>query len=238
MNGNPRESLRQRMRELQASSRQLRVESFVDYTPTVCGISLRPITYRTYLHLVAFNNGFVCSGQIDLRSICQFVWVHHPKFGQHAHAARKRVFRRVVRSLQPRFPVINSLALVLRAVPRLRWLRHLVRPTAEERLAAVVADIRQLVHEALHDFPVADGEDDAPPLASYPHFVSLLERSHALTHAEACALVDRAPMKELVQWIREALFRLSKGREKLLSAEEAAVWSEWLDIPEEAPAGN
>lgn len=231
-------ALRQRMEDVRSRSARLRTEAFVDYAPRLCGFALQPITFLSYQRLVAFNNAFVTGAPVDLRSIFQFVWVHHPAFSQHADRARRRVFRRVWRSLHPRLPTLNAALLALRGLPRLRWLSRLVRPTAAECQAAAIAEIRRLVHEALHDFP-APGDDARPsPYAGYPHYVSLLERAHPMSFAEARVLVDHAPLKQLVQWVREAIDRLSRGKDKLLTAEEARVWADWLDFKNEQVAST
>lgn len=222
---------RARLAAVQAESRRLRLEAFVPYAPLLCGLRLRPITFPSYLTLLAWRNAFVTGGPVELKDIVQFVWCHHPAFDQFAPAARRAVARRVDRCLRPRFPTLNQLVHFFSPLPRFRWLARFRRPTEADRTAAVVAEIRRLVREALHDFPAAGGEEDEAPMpfALQPQLVSLLMRGHALPFAEAVRQVTQLPLKELLQYIREILHRLSHGKDKLLTPEEARVWADYID---------
>ena len=235
---------RSRLAAVQAEGQRLRIAAFVPYTPTVCGFALRPLTLTTYTHLQGWGNAFVCGGPITFKDVAQFIWVHHPAFGQHAHRARRRIFRQTLARLTPHCPMINGLLhtfapLLSGAARRSPWYsplpivaalcRGLRQRTSAERFEAAVAEIREQVRQATHDFP-AGGEDDKPlPHALFPQFVSLLVRGYDLDFTTARQLTADLPLRQLMQFIREIIHRLSQGKDKLLTPQEAAVWADYLE---------
>lgn len=236
---------REQLAAAQATAHRLRIAAFVDYAPLVCGVALRPVTLRTYTLLLGWGNAFVCGGPVALKDIVQFIWAHHPAFGQFATRDRRRVVRRVEAELRPAFPTLSAVSRTLTPfLARGRWFarqvaratRHFIRPTAAELTLAAIAEIRRILHEALHDFP--PGDDDAPPspYALTPQFVSLMVRGYSLDFPTARSLVSDLPLKELIEYIREILHRLSRGKDKLLTAEEARVWCAYLDYQNAAAA--
>lgn len=240
---------RARLAAVNATTRQLRIAAFVDYAPFVCGIALQPVTLRSYNLLLGWNNAFVSGGAVTAKDIAQFVWLHHPEFGQFAEKSRRRVFRQIDSALRPALPGINALAhiffpLVAGVAARRRFpvilsplafiLRRIVRPTAEERYHAAVAEIRRILNESLHDFPISGDEDDPLPYALSPQLVSLMVRGYGLEFETARRLVSELPLKELLEYIREVVHRFSKGKDKLLTAAQARVWEDYLEFKNEA----
>lgn len=221
-------AFRRRLEAVQAEQHAARVAAFVDYTPVVCGFRLEPLTLRTYTLLLSWGNPFVCGGPVEFAHLVQFIWVHQPDFSQFNQAGRRRVVRLLDRALSPRFPTLNRVCFFLRAMPGWRWCRHLVRADATERRTEAVEECRRLVREALRDFPSPG--DDAPPAicALMPQLVALFVRSYGVDFFQAVSLVQQLPLRQLVQYLRESQHRLSLGREKLLTAEEAKVWSDYL----------
>jgi hypothetical protein len=223
--------LRERLAAVQTRLTQARNDAFVDYTPVVCGLALRPITQRSYRQLIAWQNGFVTGGPVDFKAIAQFIWAHHPEFSQFPGAVRRRVFRCIDRELHPRFPTLIALARFFRPFaprsPVLRWFATM--EDAADRHATVIGEIRRLAHEAIRDFPCSGADENAAPFAQLPSMVSLLERAHTISFSEALAVVETAPLRQLVEYLREAIHRLTQGKDKLLTAEESRVWADWLD---------
>lgn len=228
---------------------RLRSEVFVDYTPRVCGIDLEPLSLKSYSRLLAFESPFLWGGPIALEDIAVFVWVHRPEFGQHAVVARRRIFRRVAASIEPRFPRCNAvghllLGLLQAQLPRSRnWsLRRLaakalqswLRPPLSVGYDSAVSEIRRLVAEALLDFPKsldAENEDagrqlpaQGPSVAMQAHFINTLVRDLGLRPIE----IETMPLRRAIQHYRDCL--VSKGVKglALLHPEEAQVWREEL----------
>lgn len=214
--------------EVQAQASARRLAAFVDYQSVVCGLPLQPLTLRTYTLLSAWGNAFVRGTPVTFKDIVQFVWVHQPAFHQFNVRGRRAVSRRLWSALRPAYPTLNSIFRFLRCLPRCRFFRHLVVPTKGERYAAAIAEIRRIVQEATADFP--PGSDDAPPAicSLTPVFVNLMIRGYGLDFAAAEHRVAHLPLKQLVQYLRETMHRLSKGQDKLLTAEESRIWSDYL----------
>ena len=221
-------AFQRRLAEVHQAAAARRTAAFVDYAPLVCGLALQPLTLRTYTLLLAWRNAFVCGGTVALKDIVQFVWVHQPEFGQFAHGPRRRLTRRVWRALHPRLPTLNTVIRFLAPLPRFRWLRPLCRRTAAERHALAIAEIRRLVAEALADFPPPTADSPPAVCALTPQFVALLVRGYACDFDTARRLVAALPLAQLMQYLREILHRLSQGRDKLITPEEAAVWADYL----------
>jgi hypothetical protein len=235
---------RQRLADVESRVRQLRLEAFVDYAPVVCGVRLRPLTLPTYTTLLGFKNAFVCGTEIELKHIVQFVWLHHPEFGQFNVAGLRTVARAVSRSLTPFSPwVTKSARFFLPFLSRRWWLIPVVWPlrffarcaTHEELLAAAIDEIRRLVHEATHDFPCSGDDEKPAPYALTAGIVSLLHRGYSMDFTSARALASTLPLKQLLEFVREVLYRASQGKDKLLTAAEAKVWADWLDFKNEHP---
>src|SRR5688572_18063262 len=104
------EPLSVQLEHAQADARRYRCEAFVDYSPTVAGETIRPITLETYNALIAFGNAFVTGEAIGFDDIANFVWLHHPSFGQFNREEKAQVTRRVFDALRPRFPALNAAA--------------------------------------------------------------------------------------------------------------------------------
>lgn len=232
--------LADKLQSVQRRSAQLRCEAFVDYAPTVCGVRLRPITLASYNHLIAFESPFVVGGPADIEAVITFVWVHHPRFGQEAHRARRRVMRRTWRALHPRFPRLNALLLFASTLNRFRWLRRFTVPTAGARLAEATAEIRRLVHEAIHDLPLASDDDETskrrsemPRVAMQAQLLNTFRRALDLPYEQA----ESMPLKRLVQLLREQIAHATGGKGlSLMSREEAAIWREHLGRKNAKPA--
>jgi hypothetical protein len=217
--------LRGRLAEAQASARRLRSEAYVRYTPVVAGQRLEPLTLDRYNQLVAFENAYVVGGAPRLEDLLGFVWVCSPGFGQFAEAARRDCYRRVLRALQPRHPVLGPVAAILCPLSRLvrAWLARFIGPTGADLLAEADAEICRLVVEAIGEFPRSAGDDEPLPFAFQAQVLNLLRRELGVPFAEARAL----PLKELAQHIRELVHVASKGRAPLLTREETAVWLDY-----------
>lgn len=220
----------ERLAAVHAASRALRCEAFVDYAPTVAGIRLRPITITSYNLLVATRNGFVTGAGVGVLDIINFVWVHHPAFGQFAHADKRRVSRAAYAAVCPAFPAINALVRVAMTVPRFRWLRWFARPTAEERVEPITREIVRLLTEARGDFPTGDDGGEPAPFANQAHLLNLFRRELGMTFAETSAL----PMKQVAQHYRELIHHATAGKAVLMTPAEAEIWREHLQAP--APA--
>jgi hypothetical protein len=152
--------------------------------------------------------------------------------------------RRTLGRLTPHFAMLNGLlctfAPILSGAARLSpwWsplpllaalCRRLRQRTATERFEDAVAEIREQVRQATHDFPA--GDEDAKPLphALFPQFVSLLVRGYEVDFLTARDLAAEMPLRQLMQFVREIIHRLSQGKDKLLTPQEAAVWADYLE---------
>lgn len=192
------------MAEARQRTAQLRAEAFVNYIAEIGGIRLRPLTLATLTILQAWRNPFVLGlPGADFNAVFQFIWVHHPDYGQFAAEQRESVLQQFRASLGDK--------------------SHLA-----ERLEESAATVRRLIDEAMHDFPGADPDSSPAPFSLHPSIVNLLMRGYDLSFAEANALMETLPLKQLVQYMRESLHRLSNGRNKLVPRSEAAVWSDYL----------
>lgn len=228
-------TLRERLEDVQAKARQARVAAFVDYEPTVAGERLNPITLGTYNALVAFENGFATGGPVSVSDVIAFVWLHSPGFGQFETKRKARVARRVLRALHPRFPMLNALLLIVSEFPRWRFLRRFCVPTAEERIAEAVEEIRRLIKEAIHDIPTRDGDGEPPPVSFTAHVLGVFRRDLGISFEETM----RMPMRRVAQHYREALHTASGGKALMLTPEEAEIWAEHLKARAEvATAGK
>lgn len=228
-------TLADRLRAAQEKAAQMRAEAFVDYWPVIAGERLRPITLASYNTLAAMGNGFVTGAGAGLVDIVNFIWLHHPHFGQFNRRDKARVSRRVVAALSPAFPAINGAVRVLCQLPGWRGLRRLARPTAEELRGEAAAEIARLLREACGDLPRGEGEGEPIPFAQAAHMLNFFRRELGMTFAETLAL----PLKQLAQHYRELIHHGSRGKAVLLTPEEAAIWREHLDPREEtatAPA--
>ena len=232
MSNHPPGTLAERLRVAQANAQQQRAEAFVDYAPTVAGERLRPITLGSYNALVAMCNGFVTGEGAGLLDIVNFVWLHHPHFGQFERREKARVTRRVVSALSPAFPVINGAVRVLCQLPGWRVLCRLARPTAEERQAEAAAEIARLLREACGDLPRSDGAGEPLPFAQSAHLLNFFRRELGMSFAETLAL----PLKQLAQHYRELVHHATAGKALLLTPEEAEIWREHLAPRAPAPA--
>lgn len=218
------DSLAERLRAAQEKARRARCEAFVEYDAMVAGERIGPITLETYNSLIAFENAFVTGGSVGFDDIANFIWVHHPRFGQFNRAEKKRVTRRVFSALRPAFPTTNEVVRLLAQFPRLRVLRCVVRPSAEERVAAVVTEIRRLLAEATDDLPTSDVGGEPIPFAFQAYVLNLFRRTLGMPFEET----RRLPLRQLAQHYREIVHRESKGKALLLTREEAAIWREYL----------
>jgi hypothetical protein len=163
---------------------------------------------------------------VRFEDVFVFVWCHRPEFSQDATKSRRRVLRACWRHINPRFPALNELLLVVTSLPRWRWLRSLARPNAAQRMGEAVAEIRRIVSEATHDFP--RGSDDAPAaqVAMQAQILNLMRRSLALSFAE----VESMPLKRLVQHLRETIGATTGGKGmSLMHPDESAIWRQHLD---------
>lgn len=217
--------LRARLAEAQAAARRLRSEAYVRYTPVVAGQRLAPLTLDRYNQLVAFENAYVVGGSPTLDDLLGFVWVCSPDFGQFAEAGRRDCYRRVLRALQPRHPVLGPVAAILCPLSRIArsLLARFICPTGTELLTEADAEIQRLVVEAIGEFPRGDSADEPLPFAFQAQILNLLRRELSVPFDEARAL----PLKELAQHIRELVHVGSKGRAPLLTRAETAVWLEY-----------
>lgn len=209
------------------------------YHPVVAGQALLPVTLDTYNVLVAWENPFVCGGSCDFTALFQFIWAHHPDFGQFNPAGRRRVLRAVLRALAPRHPVRN---IVCRTLAPLGWrfLSRWCEPTPAELEQAAIEECQRLVTEAIGQFPVerSSASDTAPseplPFSLQAQVLGLMRRELGVPFAETRAL----PLKELSQHLREVSWVASKGRAMLHSPEEARVWTDYLDWKDRQAAKN
>lgn len=217
----------QRLASVQETAARLRCEAFVDYTPVVAGQRLLPVTLPSYNRLCAFGCAFVTGAPVAFADLVCFVWVHHPEFGQFNARAKTRVTHAVWRALHPRFDGVQGILRFITPLPRFRWLARFHRPMGAELRAVAVADIRRLLHEALHDFP-PPAADDAPaeplPFAFQAQILNLFRRSLGLGFDDTRSM----PLKQVAQHLREALHHASGGKAQLLTRDEAAVWADYL----------
>jgi len=218
------ESLADRLHAAQREALQMRAEAFVSYSPVVAGERLNPITLGSYNALFAMRNGFVTGDGVGLVDVVNFVWLHHPAFGQFNRAEKRRVSRRVFSALSPAFPAINGAVRVLAQFPGWRRLRWLARPTAEERQTEAIAEIFRLLCEAQSDLPRGDGDGEPIPFAMNAHLLNLFRRELGMTFAETLAL----PLKQLAQHYREIIHHGSHGKAVMLTPAEAEIWREHL----------
>jgi hypothetical protein len=229
------QQLQERLHAAQAAARRLRSQAFVPYAPAVAGECLRPITLDSYNLLVAWENAYVCGGPRDFTALFQFIWAHHPAFGQFATVERQRVLRRVVRALQPRHPVLSAWAAVLCPLSRLArfCLGRFIEAPAAALESAADEEVCRLVAEAIGEFPTdRKGAPGEPlPFALQAQILGLMAREFAMPFQVTRAL----PLKELSQHLREAAWVASKGRAMLLTPDEAAVWHDYEAAHEKKP---
>lgn len=229
------------LRHVRQQVGHLRAQAFVDYEPEVAGIRLASLTVGRYHRLVACQSPFVCGGPVEFADVFGAVWLLHPEFSQHATAARRRVFRTLYRALHPRCPSLNLFLRYVSQFPGWRWLRRWTRRTQQERTAAAVAELRRIVEEALHDFPVGTSEEegaaDGKPKprtvsAESPKVALAAQISGCLARHLHCSLaeIDAMPMKRAVQHMREVIVSHGGGKGlALLHPAEAALWRRHLD---------
>lgn len=221
-------SIGQKITEHRAEIARLRCEAFVDYTPEVAGIRLRPVTLASYNRLLAFQSPFVLGGSVDFTAVFVFAWVHHPEFGEFAVKAKRRALRRLWRALHPRWPHLNLFARFVGQFPGWRWVYRMSVPTAEERFAEAVAEIRRLLEEAMHDFPLSSDDEDKrqpAPVSLQAQLLNTFRRELSLTYAETESL----PLKRLVQLLRESVYHKTGGKGlSLITRTEAALIREHL----------
>jgi hypothetical protein len=225
-----------------------RAAAFIRYTPTLAGFRLRPISLRTRDRLVAFG---VDLNRGRFEDLADFIWLHHPAFGQFASIRRSLFIARLRFRLTPRYPHLGAFLVFAGKLLSAgsRWRRWAFAPvraaawlvtgggqpvTGEARLAAALAEARALWTRAHFDWPAGDDSGAAPdPRCSFTATVL-----HALKgrHAELTAdeILDW-PMVELVQWWR-ALIAERDPRGTLLDATEARLLAEGLDDPAAKPA--
>lgn len=227
--------LRERLASAQAKARRLRCEAFVRYSPSVAGVHLLPLTLDSYNLLVAWGNPFVCGGPIAFTDIFQFIWAHHPEFGQFASSARRRVLLAVTRAMQPRFPTLSSIARVLAPFPRLHWLARFIEPSSEDLLQAAIDECSRIVVEGIGEFPTDHRSCDSTGPASEPlpfglqaQVLGLMCREFGLPFSATRSM----PMKELGQHLREVTWVGSKGKALLLTPEEVRIWDEYHAVLE------
>jgi hypothetical protein len=218
------DSLSARLEAAQERARRFRCEAFVEYSPIVAGEKLRPITLETYNALVAFGNAFVMGTEIGFADIANFIWIHHPRFGQFNRKEKARVTRRVFDSLRPTFPNLNAAARVLSQFPRFRILGRLTTRSESERVTEAADEIRRLIIEATQDLPTGDEKGEPIPFAFQAYMLNLFRRELGMSFDETRAI----PLRQLAQHFREVLHNSSKGKALLLTASEAEIWREHL----------
>lgn len=234
-----------RLKEVRARGARIRSEAFVDYSPVVCGLTLNPVTLASYNRLIAFDSAFTSGGPVSLEAVLGWVWVHHPDFGAHATKAKRKVYRKVWRSLNPRFPHWNAFLHLVSVFPRWRWVARFCQPTAQDRFTEASAHIRHLMSEAMAGFPGPETdrhdveEDDdgpklsrkrgyeaSPAIAFQAQILNTFRRTYGMSYAET----ESIPLKRLAQLWREHLFVTlgDKTGLKMMDPEEAALWREEL----------
>lgn len=218
------ETLSERLEAAQADALRIRCESFVDYSPTVAGETLRPITLQTYNRLLAFGNAFVTGEAAGFEDVANFVWVHSPHFGQFNRRAKRETTRRVYSALRPAFPTLNGALATLSKFPRLGLLGAFVVPSESDRLSAAAEEIRRLLKEATCELPVGDGEGEPLPFAFSAYVMNLFRRHLDIPFDET----EQMPLRRLAQHLREVLRHISGGKALLLTRSEVEIWREHL----------
>lgn len=220
------QELQTKLRVTQRRMSRLRCEAFIDYTPVICGIELRPISLAIYNRLAAFESPFVCGGPVNLQALVDFCWCSHPLFSQTSQIERKRVLRRVYRHVHPHSTGWNGMLLVYCRFKRLRWLKRFTWPTPSERFVLATDEARRLVAEAMHDFPKSSDDGTAPaPIALQAQILNTFKRNLGLSYEET----ENMPLKRLVQLMRESMYASTGGKGlSLISHEEAELTREFL----------
>ena len=216
--------LAEKLERTQAEIRLARCAAFVDYRPTVLGVTLNPITVGSYNRLIAFESPFVVGGPVDFGAVFAFCWLHHPSFGQGAETQRKRLLRSCWRAVTPRCENLNLFVHIASQFPGFRWLARFRRKTAAARLAEAIAEIRRLMDEALNDFPRGDEDAPAAPVAMHAQLLNTFRRSLSVDYAEAEAM----PLKRAVQLLRETMHAAGGKGLSMMHPREAAIWSEHI----------
>ena len=219
-----------RLKAAQAAARRVRTEAFVAYRPTVAGIVLNPVTLGSYNALNAFGNAFVSGRSPALADVINFVWLHHPDFGQFHRDEKRRISRRVDCALTPHFPVLNEFLRIVCTFPRFRFLRHLVRPSALDLQGEAVLEITRLIEEARGDFPSGEEAGEPNAFSIHAHILNLFRRELGMTFAETLAL----PLKQITQHYREIIHHSTHGKALMLTRAEAEIWREHLQQAEPA----
>lgn len=227
----PGPSLGDRLAALQAQQATERAAAMVSPTLTIApGLDLPPITLATWSRLVAFSSPFVTGGPITFTDLANYLWIHHPRFGQPLDRATTRakrdLTRRLHRYLEPRWPHLEAALRLWSLHPKFpRWLRRRLGPNRGQRQADLIATIRQHIAAAWGDNPRATSADDGTPLpcAREAYIKNLFRRELGLSFAETAAL----PLAQIVQHER-ALLVAHKGPHDLalLTREEEQIWIE------------
>lgn len=217
-----------------------RASAFIRYVPVVAGIRLRPVSLLTRERVIAFG---VDLGRGNFEDLADFVWLHHPAFGQFAWFRRFLVVASLRWRLTPAWPRFGTFLVfagkllswgatwrraVFFPVRLAAWLVTFGRPcSSRERLAVAMAEARALWGRANFDWPMGDDSGAAPdPLCSFAAAIlhAVKGRHPALSSAEILAW----PLVELVQWWR-ALLAEKDPRAALLNYEEARLLALELD---------
>ncbi len=219
-----------------------RTAAFIRFVPTVATVRLRPVSLRTRDRLAAFG---VDLGRGAFEDLAGFVWLHHPAFGQFAWCRRLMIIAGLRWRLTPACPRLGVFLLFAGkllsagapwrrwAFAPVRWAAQLVtfgRPcSATERLAAAVAEARQLYAHAHFDWPAGDDGDDArdPSCSVAASVLHVLKGRHPGLTADE--ILDW-PLVELVQWWRALLIERNP-RITLLDLEEARLLAVELQDP-------
>lgn len=214
-----------RLARLQAEQRVARDEAMVDYQPIVCGMVLLPVSLMSMSRLRAFGNAFVTGAPASFEDIANFVWIHHPDFGQFAREKKEAVTRACWRALHPRWPLLNAIGHLYVTSKRFRWLRRFLVPTAATRYAEAIDEIRRLLEEAWRDFPMADDENGEPvPYAFEAYILNAFRRELHMDFETVRAM----PLRRVVQHLREIIHHSNPKTMTLMTRAEAAIWRDHL----------
>lgn len=219
----------ERLAEAQQEAAQARATAFVAYTPEVCGFRLKPVSLDSFNALDAFQNAFFHGGAIKFEDIANFVWIHHPEFGQFNRAKKTEVTCAVYRYLTPHFSRLNELVWFASVLPRFRWMRHFRRVRSSERQAETIDEIRRLMTEATADMPGggdSENGDKKPIEFSFQAYLMNTFKRHLGISFEDTRTM---PMRQLAEHYREILHHVSNGKALLLTRKEAGIIAEELD---------
>ena len=140
----PTDELQSQIDEYREATISRRARAFIDCPDTVAGMTVRPITPRTWTMMHATGNRLICGGQPMEGDIRNYLWFHSPLFTQSRFLARPM-----------KWLALLGFSAVLHRRRGYDWYAA--------TLALVGAQLAGIVQEAVADAPKGGGEGSPGP---------------------------------------------------------------------------